>query len=362
VGQLAGGIAHDFNNLLTTILGAVSIAKENRDYGKLDDAETACMAAKTLTRQLLHFSKGSAAGNFSIVRPADVVRDAIRVAASGSSVLIKAELDDEAGPIEADRGQIIQVFQNLIINARQAMEDQAKGIITLRNRIVTFTEGQLSGLAGGDYVQIEVEDNGSGIPEDKIDRIFEPFFTTKKTGTGLGLATVLSIVRKHGGQLGVKSVVGTGTTFTVFLPVTEKSLEVTVRRPPSLRFGTGRILILDDDKQLCAITKAMLESLDYTVDVTHRGEDTLTFYRRYHAVDRPYDAVFLDLTIVGGMGGEEAFRNLQELDSDVRAIVCSGYDDEEMARHFLDAGFCGYLTKPYRVGDLSKMLKTVIGR
>ena len=362
MGQLAGGIAHDFNNLLTTILGAVSIAKENRDYGKLDDAETACMAAKTLTRQLLHFSKGSAAGNFSIVRPADVVRDAIRVAASGSSVLIKAELDDEAGPIEADRGQIIQVFQNLIINARQAMEDQAKGIITLRNRIVTFTEGQLSGLAGGDYVQIEVEDNGSGIPEDKIDRIFEPFFTTKKTGTGLGLATVLSIVRKHGGQLGVKSVVGTGTPFTVFLPVTEKSLEVTVRRPPSLRFGTGRILILDDDKQLCAITKAMLESLDYTVDVTHRGEDTLTFYRRYHAVDRPYDAVFLDLTIVGGMGGEEAFRNLQELDSDVRAIVCSGYDDEEMARHFLDAGFCGYLTKPYRVGDLSKMLKTVIGR
>lgn len=362
VGQLAGGIAHDFNNLLTTILGAVSIAKENRDYDKLDDAETACMAAKTLTRQLLQFSKGSAAGNFSIMRPSDVIRDAIRVAASGSPVVIKRELDDHAGPIEADRGQIIQVFQNLIINARQAMEDQSRGIITIRNRIITLTEGQLAGLEGGDYVQIEVEDNGAGIPEDKVGRIFEPFFTTKKTGTGLGLATVLSIVRKHGGQLGVKSVVGTGTTFTVFLPVTEKSLEVTVRRPPSLRFGTGRILVLDDDKQLCHITKAMLESLDYKVDVAHKGEDAIVFYRRYHAVDRPYDAVLLDLTIVGGMGGEETFRNLQEMDTDVRAIVCSGYDDEEMARHFLEAGFCGYLTKPYRIADLSKMLKTVVGR
>jgi len=362
VGQLAGGIAHDFNNLLTTILGAVSIAKENHDYDKLDDAETACMAAKTLTRQLLQFSKGSAAGNFAIMRPSDVVRDAIRVASSGSPVLINAELDDDAGPIEADRGQIIQIFQNLIINARQAMDDQSRGIINIRNLIITLKEGQLAGLAGGDYVQIEVEDNGNGIPEDKLDRIFEPFFTTKKTGTGLGLATVLSIVRKHGGQLGVKSVVGTGTTFTVFLPVTEKSLEVTVRRPPSLRFGTGRILIMDDDKQLCAITKAMLESLEYNVDVAHKGEDAITFYRRYYAVDRPYDAVLLDLTIVGGMGGEETFRHLLEFDSDVRAIVCSGYDDEEMARHFLEAGFCGYLTKPYRISDLSKMLKTVVGR
>ncbi len=362
LGQLAGGIAHDFNNLLSTILGAVSIAKENRDYDKLDDAETACMAAKTLTRQLLQFSKGDAAGDYAVVKPSDIVRDAIRVAASGSPVKFETDFAEDAGPIEADRGQIIQIFQNLIINARQAMDDQYSGTIAIRMRNISLRDDQVASLSGGAYVQIEVQDNGSGIPADKIDHIFEPFFTTKKTGTGLGLATVLSIVRKHGGQLGVESTVGSGTTFTVFLPVTEKSLELTVRRPPSLRFGTGRVLVMDDDKQLCEITKAMLEGLDYKVDVVHKGEDALTYYRRYFAVNRPYDAVLLDLTIVGGMGGEETFRFMQEIDSDVRAIVSSGYDNEEMARHFLAAGFCGYLTKPFRVADLSKMMKLVAGR
>jgi two-component system cell cycle sensor histidine kinase/response regulator CckA len=291
-----------------------------------------------------------------------VVRDAIRVASSGSPVKFETEFEEAAGPVEADRGQLIQIFQNLIINARQAMDDQYSGIITIRMRNLTLRDDQAAGLAAGDYVQIEVQDNGSGIPEDKIDRIFEPFFTTKKTGTGLGLATVLSIVRKHGGQLGVASTVGSGTTFTVFLPVTEKSLAAAIRRPPSLRFGTGRVLVMDDDKQLCDITRMMLEGLDYKVDVAHKGEDALTLYRRYYAVDRPYDAVLLDLTIVGGMGGEETFRQLREIDSEVRAIVSSGHDNDEMARQFLAAGFCGYLTKPYRVADLSKIIKAIAGR
>lgn len=361
LGQLAGGIAHDFNNLLSTILGGISIAKENRDYGKLDDAETACMAAKTLTRQLLAFAKGNPGGTFSVVRPADILRDAVRVAASGSPVVVTVDLDENAGPIEVDRGQMIQVYQNLIINAMQAMPDPSVGKIHLTCRAISLPDGKLPPLAGGDYVQVDVQDNGSGIPEDKIDRIFEPFFTTKKTGTGLGLATVLSIVRKHGGQLGVDSTVGVGTTFTSFLPVTTKSIETGVRKPAALRFGTGRVLFMDDEKQLCEITKTMLESLDYKVDIVHRGEDALALYRKYHAVNRPYDVVLLDLTIVGGMGGEETFKRLREIDPEVRAIVSSGYDNDEMARQFLDSGFCGYLTKPYRVGELGQMLKGVLG-
>lgn len=361
LGQLAGGIAHDFNNLLSTILGAISIAKDNRDYDKLSDAETACMTAKTLTRQLLSFAKGNPGGTYTVTRPADVLRDAVRVAAAGSPVTIHVELDERAGPIEVDRGQIIQVYQNLIINAMQAMADPSQGTIWIRCRTVTLAEGRVPPLAGGDYVQIEVQDNGAGIPEDKIDRIFEPFFTTKKTGTGLGLATVLSIIRKHGGQLGVDSTVGVGTSFTSFLPVTTKSLETGVRKAASLRYGTGRVLFMDDEKQLCDISKTMLEGLDYKVDLAHRGEDALALYRRYHAVNRPYDVVLLDLTIVGGMGGEETFKKLKEIDPDVRAIVSSGYDNDEMARQFLEMGFCGYLTKPYRIAELSKMLKTVLG-
>ena len=361
LGQLAGGIAHDFNNLLSTILGGISLAKDNREYGKLDDSETACMAAKTLTRQLLAFAKGNPGGTFTVVKPADILDDAVRVAAAGSPVKVTVHLDESAPLVEVDRGQLIQVFQNLIINAMQAMTEPSKGTIDIRARGLELEEGRLPPLPGGKYVQIEVQDNGNGIPEDKVDRIFEPFFTTKKTGTGLGLATVLSIISKHGGQLGVDSTVGVGTTFTAFLPSTEKELAAAVRRPASIRFGTGRILFMDDDPQLCEITKTMIESLDYKVDIAKHGEEALSFYRKYHAVNRPYDAVLLDLTIVGGMGGEETFKRLREIDPDVRAVVSSGYDNGDMARQFIEAGFCGYLTKPYRVSELGKMIKSVVG-
>jgi len=361
LGQLAGGIAHDFNNLLSTILGGVSIAKENRDYDKLGDAEEACMTAKTLTRQLLAFARGNPGGTYTVVKPADILRDAVRIAAAGSPARIVYEIDEKAGPVEVDRGQILQVFQNLIINALQAMTDPSGGVITLRCRNVQITEGQLPPLEAGNYTQFEVADNGAGIPPEVVDRIFEPFFTTKKTGTGLGLATVLSIVRKHGGQLGVDSTVGVGTTFTAFIPVTERPIETGVRKPAALRFGTGRVLLMDDDPQLCEITGTMLAGLDYKYDIAHNGEEALALYRRYHNVNRPYDVVMLDLTIVGGMGGEETFRKLKEIDPDVRAVISSGYDNEEMAREYLDQGFCGYLTKPYRVGELGKMLKGVLG-
>ena len=360
LGQLAGGIAHDFNNLLTTILGGISLAKDNRDYGNLDNAETACMAAKTLTRQLLAFAKGTPGGTYTVVRPAEVLRDAVRVAAAGSPTPVELSLKQKSGPIEVDRGQMIQVFQNLIINALQAMPDPSRGMIKVTCQNVSLRKGDVPPLDPGDYVQIEVEDNGSGIPEENLKRIFEPFFTTKKQGTGLGLATVLAIVRKHGGQLLVQSTVGQGTTFTAVIPRTNKEPETGVRKPATLRYGTGRVLLMDDEPQLCEITQAMLESLDYKVDVAHRGEDALTLYKRYHAVNRPYDVVLLDLTIVGGMGGEETYKKMREIDPDVRAVISSGYDNDEMIRQFLDQGFCGYLTKPYRVTELGKMLKSVV--
>lgn len=362
LGQLAGGIAHDFNNLLTTILGGVSLARENRDYSGLEDAEKACAAAKGLTKQLLAFAKGSGGAHQQVVAPAELLRDAIRIAAAGSTAKIQVEADDSTGPVQVDRGQMLQVFQNLIINALQAMADPSKGVIWLRAINIELAADQLPPLAAGRYVQFEVQDNGSGIPPAILEKIFDPFFTTKKSGTGLGLATVLSIVRRHGGQIGVDSTPGTGTTFTVFLPIADRPVEVEARRAPSLRFGTGRILFMDDDPKICDLTASMLTSLDYTFDIAKHGEEAITLYRRYLKIGRPYDAVIMDLTIVGGMGGEEAFRALRELDPDVRAIVSSGYDNDEMAQRFLDLGFCGYLTKPYRIGELGKIIKTVLGK
>jgi CheY-like chemotaxis protein len=218
-------------------------------------------------------------------------------------------------------------------------------------------------LAAGTYVAIEVRDNGSGIKPENLQKIFDPFFTTKKTGTGLGLATVLSIVKNHGGQMGVDSEVGVGTAFTVFLPIADQPEEVEARRAPSFNVAlrTRRILFMDDDTSICALTQGMLESLEYKCDIAHNGEEAIKFYKRYLNVNRPYDAVIMDLTIIGGMGGEATFKHLRELHPEVRAIIASGYDNDDMARQFLEMGFCGYLTKPYRVGDLARIIKKVLG-
>jgi two-component system, cell cycle sensor histidine kinase and response regulator CckA len=362
LGQLAGGIAHDFNNLLTTILGGISTAKDDRDYTKLEDAESACMAAKSLTRQLLTFAKGGTSTSQQVVGTVEILHDAVRIAAAGTTAVVKVEAPADIVPIMADRGQIIQVFQNLIINALQAMPELHKGRVTLRATNVRLAEGDVPPLPAGDYVQLEVQDNGSGIPSEHIGKIFDPFYTTKKQGTGLGLATVLSIVRMHGGQIGVDSTVGTGTTFTLFLPKAEQPVEAAVRLAPALRFGTGRILFLDDDPKICELTAGMLSALEYTHDVVRTGEDAIACYRRYLNVGRPYDVVILDLNVVGGMGGEECFKKIRDLHPEVRAIVNSGYDSDEMARRYMDMGFVGYIAKPYRVGELGRAIKAALGK
>jgi two-component system, cell cycle sensor histidine kinase and response regulator CckA len=361
LGLLAGGIAHDFNNLLTTILGGVSLAKDNHDYSALDDSEKSCLAAKALTKQLLAFAKGSA-GTQSVVSPGEILNDAVRVAAAGATAEVSVEVQEGISPVQVDRSQILQVFQNLVVNALQAMPPPPhRGRISLHAANTMLAEGQMPPLAAGAYVTLEVRDNASGIKPEHLERIWDPFFTTKKHGTGLGLATVLSIVRKHGGQIGVGSELGLGTVFTVFLPVADKPVEVQARRAPSLRFGTGRVLFMDDDPKICSLTATMLQSLDYKFDIARNGEEAVKFYRSYFNIGRPYDAVIMDITVIGGMGGEETFHVLKALDPDVRAIVSSGYDNEDMARRFLDLGFCGYLTKPYRVTELGKVLKAVLG-
>ncbi len=362
LGLLAGGIAHDFNNLLTTILGGVSTAKDNRDFNQLDAAEQACLAAKQLTRQLLTFAKGAGShASRQVVAPADLLQNAVRIAAAGSPVVVKVEAAPDLAPIEVDKGQILQVVQNLVINAIQAMPVPADGRVVIGADDIDVGEAEVDELPAGRYLRVDVQDNGSGIPPEILARIFDPFFTTKKTGTGLGLATVDSIVRRHGGRIGVRSTPGIGTLFSVFLPVSTKQLQEKVRAAPAIRFGTGRVLFMDDDPKICELAGAMIASLDYTHDIARNGDEAVQLYRRYLNVNRPYDAVLLDLTVIGGMGGEECFKRLRELDPDLRAIVTSGYDDDDMIKRYLEMGFVGYITKPYRVGDLGRVLKSVLG-
>lgn len=361
LGLLAGEIAHDINNLLTTILGALSLAADNRDYSGLADAEQSCLTAKALTRQLLAFAKGSG-GHQNVCPTRPILEDAIRMAGAGSTAEVSLQVANDTHPVLVDRPQMLQVFQNLIINALQAMPPPPhRPYVQVRAGNTAVTGDQVPGLAAGDYVEIEVRDNGTGIQPEHLEKIFDPFFTTKKHGTGLGLATVLSLVRKHGGQIGLDTQVGVGTAFTVYLPKADRAVEVQARRAASLRFGTGRILFMDDDPNISVLTGKMLESLNYKYDLAKDGEEAIGLYRRYLTIGRPYDAVILDLSVVGAMGGEACFAELRQLDPDVRAIVASGYDNEEIARKFLEQGFCGYLTKPYRVSDLGKVLKAVLG-
>ncbi len=361
LGLLAGGIAHDFNNLLTTILGAVSLAKDNRDPSALGDAEKACLTAKGLTKQLLAFAKGGT-GTQIVCASKEILEDSIKIAAAAATAEIALDVPDTIDPVMVDRAQILQVFQNLIVNALQAMPPEPhRPRLQIRAANLTLAADQVPALPAGDYVEFEVRDNGSGIKPEHVEKIFDPFFTTKKHGTGLGLATVLSIVRKHGGQLGLDTEVGKGTAFTVYLPKADQPVAVQARRAPSLRFASGRVLFMDDDPKISTLTGTMLESLGYKFDLATKGEEAIVLYKRYQNIGRPYDAVIMDLTIVGGMGGEECFHALKALDPEVRAIVSSGYDNDDMARKYLDMGFCGYLTKPYRVTDLGKVVKAVLG-
>jgi two-component system, cell cycle sensor histidine kinase and response regulator CckA len=361
LGVVAGGLAHDFNNLLTTILGGISHAKDNHDITFLPDSERACLAAKALTKQLLAVAKGgSAASARQTLSPVEILRDAVRLAHAGANAEVRIEAEETLPPLSVDRGQMLQVFQNLIINALQALPPNG-GRIVLSAGAHTIAAGADASLPAGEYIEISVADNGSGIPPEVREHMFEPFFTTKKNGTGLGLPTVRNIVLRHGGEVRVHSAPGEGTRFVILLPRTTKPVEnLDTRLTPALRFGTGRILLMDDDADICRLAGGMLGSLDYTYDTARNGEEALALYRRYLRIGRPYDAVILDLTVVGGLGGEDTFRELRAMDPDVCALACTGYDSEEMAAGLLDQGFRGYLSKPFRVGDLGRSLKQVL--
>ena len=274
LGIVAGGLAHDFNNLLATVLGGISHAKENHDITFLPDSERACLAAKALTKQLLIVAKGgSAATQRQTLQVGEILRDAVRLARAGANADIRIEAADELA-VTVDRGQMLQVFQNLIINARQALP-QLGGLLALKAAAVERREGDQGSLEPGPYVEIRVTDNGCGISREALERIFEPFFTTKKNGTGLGLATVRNIVLRHGGEIRVHSTVGEGTEFIILLPQAELPVEADERQVPTLRFGTGRVLLMDDDADICRLAGGMLGSLDYKYDTVRNGDEAI---------------------------------------------------------------------------------------
>lgn len=361
IGTLAGGIAHDFNNLLTGIVGNVSLArlivgKENKAHKILEDMEKAALRAKDLTRQLLTFSKGGAPVK-KTSSIANIIKESASFIASGSRARCDFSIAYDLMMVEADEGQIGQVMHNLVLNAMQAMNEAGVVKIAAENRLVT--EGDNLPVKEGRYVRITVADTGSGISPENTARIFDPYFTTKEDGTGLGLATVYSIIRNHQGYITFESEAGRGTTFIIYLPAIETTPRKAVRPADAGEgpvFGKGRVLIMDDEEIVREAAREILSELGYDVECAATGEETLALYNKAMEEGRPFGVVLMDLTIPGAMGGREAIKKLLEMDPEARAIVSSGYSADSIMSEYKRYGFCAVIAKPYRIADLSKVI------
>ncbi len=362
LGVLAGGLAHDFNNLLTAILGNVSVAalyagKDERIVGRLKEAEKASLRARDLTQQLITFSRGGEPVR-KTVAVGKVMREAAAFALSGSNVRCEFRIPDDVWPVEADEGQMSQALGNLLINAVQAMPQG--GTVTFACDNVRAGDSPTLPPGEGEFVRIVVRDEGVGIPREHLAKVFDPYFSTKQTGSGLGLSTVYSIVKKHEGEVFVHSTPGEGTTFTIYLPASDhRSLDEAAAALLPVR-GEGRILIMDDDAQVRDVGVAILSRLGYTVDAAEEGNRAVEMYRVALESGDPYAAVILDLTVPGGMGGEKTVSKLAKMDPEVKAIVSSGYSDNPIMAGYRKWGFSGVVLKPYTVTDLSSALSAVL--
>ncbi|MFC2003114.1 PAS domain S-box protein [Chloroflexota bacterium] len=359
VGTLAGGIAHDFNNLLTGIMGFTSMAKTNVEPGGkvfslLAKVEEASLRARDLTQQLLTFARGGApVKELTPIR--GLLEDSTLFALRGSNVRPQFSLPDDLWPVEIDKGQINQVITNIVINADEAMPEGGDLHIGAKN-IVVKRQSTLP-LTRGDYVQITFKDNGVGVSKDILDKIFNPYFTTKQKGSGLGLATTYSIIRKHEGHITVESTPTTGTTFHVYLPAIQKPLPEEKETIEETRVtGTGKVLVMDDEEIVRELLYQGLTGYGYEVEVTEDGAEAIERYSEAKELGKSFDAVIMDLTIPGGMGGKEAIKKLLEIDPDAKVIVSSGYSADPIMANFEEHGFSAAIAKPYIIEQLGETL------
>ncbi len=357
LGILAGGLAHDFNNLLSGIFGFVGLARmetqEPTVARNLGEALAALDRARGLTRQLLTFAKGGAPIR-RLEHLSPLIRETVQFALSGSNVACQFDVADELWPCNCDTGQVAQVLDNLVINAVQAMP-LGGSIDVVASNVLLSEQGILS-LVCGPYVKITIQDRGVGIPAAMLDRIFDPFFTTKQKGNGLGLATCHSIVRRHEGCIQVASQPGEGSTFTVYLPAAGEGSVSDAQPVQSTHAGTGTILVMDDEPMVLNVTATMLEHLGYTVMTAASGEQALEIHRRETSLGRRIEAVLLDLTVPGAMGGKEAGETLRQLDPALPIFVFSGYAEDPMVADPSRYGFTASLCKPFTYEELVAML------
>jgi len=361
LGVLAGGIAHNFNNALTAIIGHTQLAKMQTDpgekiYRNLDLAEKACMDARSLTRQLLTFAKGGKPMKTPISLP-DLVRDTADFVLADSTVRYNFNHSPDLRHVDADQGQIAQVLSNLLLNASEAMVKGGDITITAEN--LSLDSNTSFPLSAGDYVKLSIADEGTGIlPEDQH-RVFDPYFTTKDKGHGLGLATAYSIIKNHGGYISLESKEGSGTVFHILLPTTEE-ISLPQQEIVMAAKKDAKILLIEDNEYIAQSLAELLEINGYTVDSVGDGNEGIELYAQAMQDGKKYDAVIMDLTIPGGMGGKETIKHLRGLDPQVIAFVISGYSNDPVMSNYREYGFSGTFAKPFNYKDIVVKLQQLI--
>ena len=362
IGTLAGGISHDFNNMLSIIKGNVEyvlirMQKDSNLTECLENAQMAINKAAVMIRQLVTFSRGGKPIK-DVLNLNELIKETVYLVLRGSACICDLSLDDEILPVEADKSQIGQSLTNLLINAIQAMPEG--GTIQIKTEKVFVNADKQFLLPGQPYVSIKISDQGTGIPEKHLTKIFDPFFTTKKKGSGIGLATTFSIIKNHDGHIRVESSVGKGTIFTIYLPSTEKEISLFENKDEISHKGKGKILVMDDLKELAKVTKLMLDQMGYNTIIVNDGAQAIEKYSESYKSQNPFDAVILDLTVPGGMGGAKTIPELLKIDPNVKAIACSAYFDTPIMANYEKYGFCGVLPKPYAMPQLTDVLKKVL--
>ncbi len=375
VGTLAGGIAHDFNNLLYVVMGNISLAlddlKPDTEISEyLKEAEKACIKAKELSAQLITFSKGGDPVKKRM--PINgLLKDTVFSTLGGSNIIPEISIPDDIRQVYIDEGQIKQVVRNIVVNAKEAMNNNGQLTVSCEN--VDIPEKWHLKLNQGEYIRISFKDQGCGILKENLDKIFDPYFSTKDMGTGkgqgLGLTVCYSIVQKHDGLIHVDSEPQIGSTFSVYLPafsfknhefqnLKKKQTEHELARKPAA--GTKKILLMDDEEAIRAFIGQIINRLGYAVETCAEGKEALEIYTKAMESKEPFDLVILDLTNKIGMGGQETMKKLLELDPDVKGIIITGYSDDPVVTNFRDYGFSGFIKKPATRDELSKVINEAI--
>jgi PAS domain S-box-containing protein len=345
-------IVHDFNNLLSTISGHLMIADESGDIPEplkqnIATAEKAVSVAANLTKRLSMYAKETEL-HVSPCVISEIIEESAELALKGSLVRFDFFPDKDLWPIIADKYQMIQVFINLFINARQAMLKTG----TLSVKCSNFISDEQR-----EFVKVSIHDQGGGIPPNLIDHIFEPFFTTKPTGSGLGLSIVRNIIKAHRGTISVESHEKIGTTFTILLPKASDIFPEKIDEPhPAKNTPSKKILVMDDEDTVRTLFSMLLSKIGHTVELAKNGSEAIEIFNRAKSGGASFDCVILDLTIVAGVGAEQAIKRILEIDPEIKAILTSGYTAHPVIENYKSHGFHSVLTKPFTSSEIQNAI------